>query len=482
VPLVVVVLFLSLIHIPTTKNSLFFQEVRSQAEQAPVYSADYSAQPGALERLLQRRLEAARRFEDGKRGYATWLFDMNWRSLLPWVGSLPMIRNHAQVVDQTAHFTEPGVNAPLRQLLSSSVWASPPGPAGAARIEPLRQECEGVADERPVHGTLFVDAAGGSGRGLLVVRNDRDVAFYPARKDGTGCKLGQRVLSVPGMFDPRVVVDATATYVAVAVSRGRESDRSVTLSRLVWHSDEAATELAAELATVSVLVGPWVDKVRKLTEENPVVARASWREPTGVRLDFGAEAWRVVAESAQPLKPELQGSLLAMAPSPQDSLCHDLPQRMMGKERSDANLAVVKMEVFEHADTPECFVLLRGTPPPDLVRVLGASNDRFEGEKVLVFGRSAPALDDPAGMPPLLAVLSFGPARAGRRVYLGRAGDLEGWIVLGAAGDQGPVLHGAPWSTSALIRIGESILPPSDLAQAGFRRVSALPGSRSGTQ
>ena len=521
-PLVFVTLFSTLVQAPVRQSAELFFEARNLADQTPLPES-YPA-VGSADSELATLVKAAGLIEQGYAGRKTWT-GFNSRSFLRQTWA-PGVQAHAVFLSQAAQVSEPGVNGPLRKLLSAAPWSSKLRPAdlpAAAVIAPDTRSIDcavpSPGGELPgkARGTLFLEAAAGDDpqpRGIFVPDGDpeSDVALHPARLSGNDCIAGEAVWAVPRVLNPQILLDANVRYMAVAVDgRAGRSDPSVTIYHVIWGDRAGGSAFEAQMSSLMILTGPAAVKAVRselAASAEPGTERAAriaagvptWREPGGFGFLVNGQGLRLVSESAQRLEGRHDDAeWLEIKPARNGSACESLARMLtqgLAHTRGQEQFTTV---AYEHEKLPNCFAITRGIPQgvrgaapgpapsaaaPAAMRSAGAAASPPEHVLVAVYAR--PYVQQLAGTAPPAALASL--AQFGRfapqqsRWFVGAHGaPLDGWIAI-ARPDAAAALQrfdGAPWSTSALRRLGAGILPAATAASgaAGSAAAPGLPAS-----
>jgi hypothetical protein len=261
----------------------------------------------------------------------------------------------------------------------------------------------------------------------------------------------------------------------MAVASGESSSfpPSVSLYAISWGPSRDNKDLVARVNYRSVVAAPAAVQVI-LKELDPQDRRrlpvwsvprvgsvATWRETGGVGVVVAGRAWRLFSDAAQVID--------AQAGARHEWSALGEPQRGC-KELGDVLATRVqpgfKSRVFEQGSL--CFEIQRGNPKempagPSTQReqVLIAVYDRPLPEDIRQLGTAPPAA--------IASIANFGrfPPDAGTWL-IGVGGAHEGWIALEhKLPDKSAVFSGAPWSTSALLRLGCAVYRPQPSSSQG---------------
>ena len=504
-PLVLVTLFSTLVQAPVRQSAELFFEARNLADQTPLPES-YPA-VGSADAELATLVKAAGLIEQGYAGRKTWT-GFNSRSFLRQTWA-PGVQAHAVFLSQAAQVSEPGVNGPLRKLLSTAPWLSKLRPAdlpAAAVIAPDTRNIDcavpSPGGEMPTqaHGKLFLEAAAGDDpqpRGIFVPDGDpeSDVALHPARLAGNDCNAGEAVWTVPRVLNPQILLDANVRYMAVAVDgRSGRGDPSVTIYQVLWGDRAAGSAFEAQLSSLMVLTGPAAVKAVRgelaasaLPGAEPASRIAAgvptWRESGGFGFQVNGQGLRLVSESAQRLEGRHDDAeWLEIKPARGGSACESLARMLtqgLADTRGQEQFTTV---AYEHDKLPNCFAVTRGIPQGMRAAGPAPASAGSPQEHVLVAVYARPYEQQLAGTSPPAALASL--AQFGRfaaeqsRWFVGAHGaPLDGWIVIARPGAAGASSRydGAPWSTSALRKVGAGILPAAMVA-SGAAGSAAAPG------
>lgn len=463
--------FAILIQTPVMRSVEKFSTARALLERRD--RADSNPVAGAAGRELEVLLRAAALVEQAKQDAAF----LDRRGVRGALDVLPPVADAKRLFAMSS--SEPVVNGSLRGLLTSGLWRSTTDPArvDAAQVShAVRKELDclvlgptGIA--QALRGSMFV--GGESGRGLFVpvpAADDPDIAFYAASFTGGRCAAGRIAWSVPRYFGPLVLIDARLRHMAVALERPLAGPPSVSLYTVNWDFGDDGRLPAAQMKFRSVVTdGTAFELVRSEigTDRDASVPEvkgiASWREPGGTGVAVGARSWRVFDEGAQriddPGPAQHWGALGAPVAGGGCAVLGDaLRKKVQPGFRS---------EMFQ--DGNRCFEIQRGNPPTGESAAASPATADVAApptrEQVLMAVYPQPRPEDlvspdrplPAATASLVAFARL-PAGAGNWL-VGRAGEHEGWIALRRRAKDGTEIYlGAPWSTSALIRLGTQVL------------------------
>lgn len=499
-PLAAVTAFSLMVQQPVTERAQLFFDAARSANGASLQIAYDRIGGGAGE--LAKLLQAARQLEQARRGEGIAFANTADRVLAsPPLNQIALSR----LLLLAADTVEPAVNGKLRAQLTRALWrtgATPP----ADRALQIDNEAE-----RPEHnlacgqlrGTL-VPAEGNRSdryprRGLFVVKaraeadgerptDSRNDLLYTAELWRPGqCRLGSQVMAVPGDREPAMLFDASLSHLLLVVdSDPPGAPATLTLQRVFW--DEPQPQFVAGAApgepsgTVQAIAevqqplavvfnAQTAQSVRDQVRVNAGMAQATWRTPGGRAVRVGDEGWRIVMSTANRIAPDPPADAVRpLASAADDPACA-------------AILSAVQREIAEgsrgpaaapspgyappvylpavYRDGGHCMVIIRGAPPnapPDALR------DQVD---MRVFRRP---LDDEvdavrAGrvQPVSVSSFEFGRVRkTDQRWYVGAPGSAyDGWVMLQRRGAQSgatPWYVGAPWSTGALLRLGDEVL------------------------
>jgi hypothetical protein len=264
--------------------------------------------------------------------------------------------------------------------------------------------------------------------------------------------------------DPAILFDGDAEHVAVAGSG------SVSLYSLALVPNQARTSLIASLLPLGLVTDPAVsDMVRKEREAanaGPTVRAAvvqTRAAPGGADISVSGQRWRLFSESARRvtgvrdewtdlkaaglectalenlLKGSLQGgfeSSMFESGSHCVEIQHGDPKGMNTDDKKPSEQVLVAVY-----NRPLDVGWIGATPPSSI-----ASLSRF--------GRF-----DVAGTPPVSQKEAW---------MLGQGPERDGWIARKIQGEGGVTLqYAAPWSTSALKRLAQGVLPAASAGSSG---------------
>ncbi|MBC7484054.1 MAG: hypothetical protein H7337_19630 [Rhizobacter sp.] len=519
-PLVFVTLFSTLIQAPVRQSAELFFEARNLADQTPL--PDSYPAVGSADSELATLVKAAGLIEQGYAGRKTWT-GFNSRSFLRMTWA-PGVQTHAVFLSQAAQVSEPGVNGPLRKLLSAAPWSSKLRPADLPAVAVIAPDTRSLDCAVPspagpppgkTHGKLFLEAAAGDDpqpRGIFVPDGDpeSDVALHPARLSGNDCIAGEAVWTVPRVLNPQILLDANVRYMAVAVDgRAGRGDPSVTIYQVLWGDRAGSTAFEAQMSSLMVLTGPAAVKAVRnelaagtvaSTEPASRIAAGvpTWREPGGFGFLVNGQGLRLVSESAQRLERRHDDAeWIEIKPAREGSACEILARMLnqgLARTRGQEQFATVS---YEHDKLPNCFAVTRGipqgargaapgsTPAAAAVTPTGAAATDAPQEHVLVavyarpYERQLAATSPPAALASLAQFGRFAPGQG--RWFVGAHGAaLEGWIAMARPDATGALsrFDGAPWSTSALRKLGDGILPAAAGSSAAASATATAASAR----
>jgi energy-coupling factor transporter ATP-binding protein EcfA2 len=460
-------------------NARVFIEGRDRSDLNPI--------AGAAGRELGVLLAAAELVEEAKANVA--FLESRWmRPLVEW---LPPVGEVKRLFAMSS--SEPGVNGSLRGLLTTALWRSETDPIKVDKgsvFTPVRRETLCIittprGDPNSLLGSLFLD--GDTGRGVFVPTlstNDPEIALYAASFTNGKCTIGRIVWSVPRYLDPLILLDARVRYMAVAVTGPSVGQPSVSLYAISWEPGVDGQPPGAQVKFRSVVTdSAAVELVRQGV--NPTKAKnvnvpevesiSSWLEMGGIGMSFRGNSWRLFADGAQRIEsPDAESNWAKLELAEADSGCANLG-RVLQKKVQDG----FKSGTFQHGDL--CFEIQRGNPKPRdqdatpnggvIVVPARASEPQREQVLVAVYGQpQSDLLSQLASAPPnaiARLVVSSGLLPESDDWVIGKAGSYEGWIAQRRTEVNGGVVYsGAPWSTSALGRLGREVFALSKAAAA----------------
>jgi len=461
--------FAILIQAPVMRSVEKFATARALVERRE--RADSNPVAGAASHELGLLLRAATGVEEAKQLVA--FFER--RGMRGGLDFLPPVAESKRLFALSS--SEPLVNGSLRGLLTSGLWRSTTDPATvepALMSRPVRKELDcnvlGPAGGAQVlRGSVFVGNE--AGRGLFVPMpgaEDPDIAFYAASFTNGHCAAGRIAWSVPRYLGPLVLIDARARYMAVALERPLTGPPSVSLYTISWEFGGDARLPAAQMRFRSVVTDASAfalvrDEIRVDPSASVPEVKGidSWREPGGVGVMVGGRAWRVFNEGAQRIDhPDAADWATLVAPV-EGGGCELLAEALRKKLQPG-----FRTQMFQDGNL--CVEIQRGNP---VARGAGAppptpaATAEPPREQVLIAVYPQPRPADvtapdatlPASTASLVAFARL-PADEGDWL-IGKRGDHEGWIALRRHTAEGAETYtGAPWSTSALVRLGSQVL------------------------
>lgn len=427
---------------------------------------------------LQGLLEAAEQLEAARLGRGVPLAGVS-DAVLDGAWSPGRALALGRVLPLAMRAMEPNVNGKLRAVLTRALWhTSPQAPSDdASRIIDAHGSdpryhggCDGLPGVLlPVEGSREHSYPR---RGVFVTRDDlgraradtRNGLMFTATLHADGhCVLGQQIAALPREREPALVFDAVMGHVLMAANGdapgadGRPgSPATVTLLRLQWDNPDLGegAELSQPLAVV--FNDRVAETLRRQAPETIGMAAATWRMPGGRAMRVGQEAWRVVIDGAQRLVPAPGAEVLTplAPPRPADG-CAPL-REALAQELAAGGEGGFRATV--HRDQAHCLALMRGQP----VGRGSALRDTVQLRAYALHAvRHGPADGDTPPVP--LASLNFGRVPQDANDFrVGRPGTpWDGWLVLHRPPDArnpAPRLLGVPWSTGALLRLGQEVL------------------------
>ena len=466
---------------------------RDRAETNPV--------AGAAGHELGILLRAVALVDEAKTRVA--FLDRRWmRVAAEW---LPPLDNTKRLFAATS--SEPLVNGSLRSLLTAAMWRSDTDPAKvdeALKDKPVRHElsCAVITPDgspRTEQGSLFFDAE--AERGLFVPRlgaADAEISVYAAAYSGKACEAGRVVWSVPRYLQPLLLLDARARHMAVALTGPAVDKPSVSLYAINWESGVDGRAPGAQVKFRSVVTDSGAVELIRREIDLPqskdamvleVKSVGAWREPGGIGVAVSGTSWRLFTERAQRIADPGPASSWPLLQEPvPGSACASLGATL---ERKVQPGFMSKM----YQEGGHCFEIQRGNPLPtgQAAAPSGPASAPSEPgaprEQVLMSVYEEPRPEvlaqlDTALPTPIASLVAFNRLATGPGAWvIGTAGSHEGWIALRCPNAQGGQYYtGAPWSTSALGRLGQEVvqlstgplkLPAQELAKPTARKPAA---------
>lgn len=380
--------------------------------------------------------------------------------------------------------TEPYVNGNLRQRLTTGIWPSDTDPEATAsnleRFDPVKPEymyCTIQASDKSKSVPGFVYPGATRGRGIFVPKRDRpewqDIELYPAKFENKDqpCVAGRIIGKATNSNDAYVLFDSRLSYMAVSQRAAAEGLPSVTLFKVNWDDDEKLP--SARLELVTQVFGIYaVDSLRKEKKSGPkqlgdpkVKSVVSWREVGGMGVRVAGQSWRLFASGAQRIRDpgdEKDWKPLAMAQVP--SACDSLKKALLTGVPPG-------IEVDMYQDGKHCFQIQTPKPTqtpspkssqkPDVVSHDARANSQQPNiVRVNVY-------DEPISIElleqtipsPIANFSRFASAKCLMSDWkIGVHGRYEGWLSASRNCRDEVRRVGAPWSTAALVKLGQEIL------------------------
>jgi hypothetical protein len=281
------------------------------------------------------------------------------------------------------------------------------------------------------------------------------------------CSNVRTLLDFPPGYEPAILFDENTEHVAVAVSGGGASPANVTLYTVTWAPSPDNKSLIASLRLRSQVTDPEVvAHVRnELAQSEAGRQGARATAVTTVRLPGGAAAavdghgWRLFSEAAQRVDDERATWVALVEPG---AVCSRLEDVLKAGVQPG-----FQSVMHEHGD--RCFEIQRGNPEG-----MGSNNGASPTDEAVLVAVYAKPLDVDklrVGDAPPAAIASlsgFGRfARENSATWLvGVGGEFDGWIARKDHGTQGERIYAAPWSTPALKRLAQGVLPAGGVPPA----------------
>jgi hypothetical protein len=370
--------------------------------------------------------------------------------------------------------SEPEVNGTLRRMLTNNAW--PVGTASSGSRPPARaaHDCLVIGPDGKTQkqsGQLFRRA--GTDRAIFVASPSSKAAdptlLYEATMTSNGDCAARSLLPLPPVSNLSFLFDANTEHMAVAgATCGGLA--CVTLYAVTWGPGPDKKSLIASLRQRSTVTDPAVvDMVReelKTSEAGKAgdraAAVATWPAPGGEGVAVNGNAWRLFSEAAQ----HIDGTDGIWEPLGTPGPVCDALERVL-KSGVQPGFA---SEMHERGE--RCFEIQRGNPQD-----MGTSTD----EEVLVAVYAKPldvgTLKVGEAPPAAIASLSgFGrfPEQNAASWMVGEKGEFDGWIARKETDAHGGTSYfAAPWSTPALKRLAESVLPATNGPEPSNSRARA---------
>lgn len=425
---------------------------------------------GAADRELAKLLAAADLAALGKdqsayvRSPASNLF--NW---------LPQVALAKRLLE--FHDTDYYVNGNLRRRLTTGMWHNATDPdANEFKQEkfvpdkPLPLECmvAQAGKGKAAKGTLYPEAS--KGRGIFVKKRDydqwEDVELYSARysKQNGTCQTVDLISKPNNSPDTFILFDARIRYMAVSRSGLSEEPPSVSLFKIHWDDDEKSLSARAELLT-QVIGDEAVAMLRREIESAPkqegdprAKSVLSWREVGGIGVRVAGQSWRLFADGAQRIigNPGSDDDWQPLSKeAPNDSRCGQLNKRLQ-----ELGITPGFVSLMYHYDK-HCFQIQKPTAAAQQRAPASQRAGPNYANKILIGVYNEPILlgllaeTTPV---PIASISPFAGARWGEADWMvGVSGPYAGWLAARQKDDKREFV-GAPWSTSALAKLGREVV------------------------
>jgi hypothetical protein len=415
----------------------------------------YIDEPG---KLLRQLMLAAATFD--KPEHSTWAVKLS-----EWIGDI--IRGQGFHVIGTKRLlalttSEPEVNGTVRRMLNNNAWPVAPG-ASSPAASPHVSVCTLIDPGGKVGPTGQAFRREGTDRAIFVASpvsglREPTTIYEVTWSDAnpSECTHGRTMLALPPDFEPAILFDATTEHMAIAVAGGGFGPASVTLYSVAWAPSPDNKSLIAWLRQRGLVTDPNVVKSVQdqmlASEAGKSGARAAvvptWFTPGGVRVEVTGQSWRLFSEAAQRIDgaPETWTKL-----GDPETNCAALEKMLKAGAQPGFD-----SEMHQYGE--RCFEIQHGNP-----QGMDASPD----EAVLVAVYAKPLDVDKLNIgdapPAAIASLSaFGrfPRRDTATWMVGDGGAFDGWIARKETDANGTTTYdAAPWSTPAVKRLAQSVLP-----------------------
>ena len=258
----------------------------------------------------------------------------------------------------------------------------------------------------------------------------------------------------------------------MAVAGGGGSQGNVTLYAVVWSPSPDNKSLIASLRLRSQVNDPKVvSNVRSelaQSEAGRQGARASavptLRLPGGAAAAVDGQGWRLFSEAGQRIDFDPLKWVALNEPS---AVCARLEDVLKAGVQPG-----FQSVMHEHGE--RCFEIQRGNP-----QGMGGNNGASPPDEAVLVAVYAKPLDvdklrvgdaPPAAIASLSGFGRFSSSSSATWV-VGNAGEFDGWIARVDEGAQDKRISAAPWSTPALKRLAQSVLPGASAPQASASAV-----------
>jgi hypothetical protein len=418
------------------------------------------------ERKLTDMLHASEYVIDGKK-HGTFSPDHRLDQALLYFGRMiPMGDAKLLVAKSTS---EPVVNGQLRSLLTSTVWRSHNEPAklaeGAVRL-PSRSETNcTVTGARPL-GILLLNSETQQGIFMPYRNGDLEFTLYAASYSGNVCSASSIIWSVPHRLNPAMIFDAGLRYMALAADGPSGSDSSVSIYSISWDPVAVGQPPAALLQFGWVVPDSGVAELVRKAASEPATARANedgaingaktWSELGGIGVAVAGISWRIFSPGAETVPSKHPDDWTKLNKPEPGSQCERLGSALQGRYQKARN------EIYQA--NKHCFEIIQGNISSVAAKVDAPEDSQRDEVLMAVYDEPLPnAVIEKKQLPPSIASIKLGRfAREEHNWVIGKPGRYEGWIARKSGSDGKAKYDGAPWSTAALMRLGNEIIPRSD--------------------
>lgn len=389
---------------------------------------------------------------------------------------LPGVSQSKRLLQLANQSAEPVVNGKLRHLLTRVIWPARVHPVGSSQLPPLKVKNDDVASCRmgdgPGNDVRGIRLSGhGRGRVLFiphldekVASKDNEIALYEARNEDGRCVVNRRIWSVPGAMNPALLFDAHVSRLAVALTDPFSRHNYVQFVSIAWKQDEGSSFFRADIKELSV--SPVQDAAALVRQEVPAPSKDRWHVPAvkmadtwltdvGLTMSVRKEAWLVFTEGAHP-RPYSRTDWTALSAAPGGSRCaslhgrhHDLAATLPSQGKSSMYQGNGFCFEIQPAGPAEPLTTL---DPPRQVRA--EDTRQFLVANVYAEPENERSVAVADSLPSPVAHLALGWFATAHDWLVGAASSTEGWIAVKNGDSE---VLAAPWSTSALRKLGEEV-------------------------
>ena len=391
--------------------------------------------------------------------------------------------------------SEPVVNGNLRRMLTNVAWpiehphdskgGSPPSKYASdwRSCGVVIKDKRGKERSLSLTGNLF--RGQDESRGIFVAssianRTDEITLYDVVISRNGDCEQGSFLWSLPDNIEPMILFDASTSHMAVASGKFAPGGASVSLYYVTREPSQNRSSLAAKIKFRSVVTDvAAVELIRKEMEAGDDLARLgrsksveTWSESGGSGVLVAGQRWRLFSEGAE----RVNWADDQWVPIGRSGPGCERLQKLLGKNVQPG----FESEMFESGG--QCFEIQHGNPEG----MEQSGKQRSEQILVAVYRKPLDAAADNEITPSSISSLSsFGRfavqpdgTESLGQWFVGQGLKSNGWIALRQQrADGSSVYEAAPWSTSALKRIGEELLSGAPSKSALIPGVTTVPTS-----